>query len=83
MTKDLQKAYEMVFNDMTNSGCGLLLGKYDARNGEDTYMHGVCMVMEWIAYRVNNDVGNAFSDVFIQNMMESEKKALKEVKKKS
>ena len=29
----LQDAYRMVYNDMLNSGCGLLVGQYDAKNG--------------------------------------------------
>lgn len=68
-----KKAYKIVLKDMLNSGCDLLVGKYDARNGSKTYMHGVAMVMEWIAYRVSEEVGKSFSNMFIDNMIESGK----------
>lgn len=71
---DLQKAYRLVLNDMVNSGCGLVVGKYDAEHGSEKYMYGVNTVMEWIAYRVSDEVGDAFSDMFTKNMLESEEK---------
>ena len=70
--KDLIKAYEMVLNDIVNSGCGLMIGKFDAINGEKHFMYGISTVMEWIAYKVSDEVGNEFSDLFIKNMIESE-----------
>ena len=70
--KELTKAYEMVFNDIVNSGCGLMIGKFDAKNGEEHFMYGISTVMEWIAYRVSDEVGDEFSDLFIKNMIESE-----------
>ena len=72
--KELTKAYEMVLNDIVNSGCGLMIGKFDAKNGEEHFMYGISTVMEWIAYRVSDEVGDEFSDLFIKNMIESEKK---------
>ena len=70
--KELTKAYEMVFNDIVNSGCGLMIGKFDAKNGAEHFMYGISTVMEWIAYRVSDEVGDEFSDLFIKNMIESE-----------
>lgn len=72
----LQDAYRMVYNDILNSGCDLLLGKYDAKNGSKELMYGIDIVMEWIAYRVSEADGDAFSDLFLKNMSESEKKVL-------
>ena len=72
--KELTKAYEMVFNDIVNSGCGLMIGKFDAKNGEEHFMYGISTVMEWIAYKVSDEVGDEFSDLFIKNMIESEKR---------
>jgi hypothetical protein len=71
----LQDAYRMVYNDMLNGGCEMLVGKYDATNGSEVYMHGVNMVMEWIAYRVSDEDGDAFCELFVKNMCESEQKA--------
>lgn len=31
MTDTVKDAYRIVFNDMMNSECGLLVGKYDAK----------------------------------------------------
>lgn len=81
MTKELQDAYRKVFTDMMTSDCGLLVGRYDAMDGSDTYMHGVCMVMEWIAYRSSEEDYENFIDLFTRNMIESEEKALENVKK--
>lgn len=69
----LQDAYRMVYNDMLNSGCGLLVGHYDAKNGSKELMYGIDIVMEWIAYRVSEADGNAFSNLFSKNMSASEK----------
>lgn len=75
MANTIQDAYRIVFNDMMNSGCGMLVGNYDAKNGSAEYMHGVLMVMEWIAYRVSDPQGDDFSDLFVKNLIKSEKKA--------
>jgi hypothetical protein len=72
----LQEAYKMVYEDMLQSECGLLVGNYDAVNGGKQFMYGISTVMEWIAYRVSEEEYNAFSDVFIKNMLDSERKAL-------
>lgn len=75
MTSTVQDAYRIVFNDMMNSDCGLLVGKYDAKNGDEKFMHGISTVMEWIAYRASKVQGENFSLMFIENMIECEKKA--------
>lgn len=75
MTNTIQDAYRIVFNDMMNSGCGLLVGKYDAKNGNEKYMFGVDTVMEWIAYKVSEAQGDDFSELFTKNMVKSQKKA--------
>ena len=76
MVDRTQDAYRIVFNDMMNSGCGLLVGQYDAKNGKEDFMHGIATVMEWIAYRVSEEQGDDFSDLFVKNLIESEKKVL-------
>lgn len=75
MTKTLQDAYRIVYNDILNSECNLLLGVYDAKNGNEHFMYGINTVMEWIAYRVSEENGDAFSEMFYKNMNESAKKA--------
>ena len=70
---ELQKAYEMVLNDLVNSGCSLFLGNYDAKNGSPIFMDGIATVMEFIAYKVSEEQGDKFSDLFTDNVIKSEK----------
>ena len=74
MTDTVKDAYRIVFNDMMNSECGLLVGKYDAKYGDEKFMHGIDVVMEWIAYRASEKQGEEFSAMFFDNMIESQKK---------
>ena len=62
--------------DMSNK-VGMFAGKYDAshnKNGVSEYMQGIQIVMEYLAYNVSDDYGDKFSEMFIQNMIDSEKK---------
>jgi hypothetical protein len=77
MANTVQDAYRIVLNDILNSGCGLMVGEYDAKNGSEQFMHGISTVMEWIAYRVSDADGDTFSDLFIKNLIASEEKAKK------
>ena len=77
MTDTVKDAYRIVFNDMMNSECGLLVGKYDAKNGDEKFMHGIDVVMEWIAYKVSEKQGDEFSAMFFDNMIESQEKVRK------
>ena len=74
MTNTVKDAYRIVFNDMMNSECGLFVGKYDAKNGNKDFMHGINTVMEWIAYRASEKQGEEFSAMFCDNMIESQEK---------
>jgi hypothetical protein len=56
------------------SKCGLFIGKYDARNGNENFMHGINTVMEYLAYEVSREYGDNFSDMFLKNMIDSENK---------
>lgn len=77
MTDTIKDAYRIVFNDMMNSECGLLVGKYDAKSGDEKFMHGIDVVMEWIAYRASEKQGEEFSAMFFDNMIESQEKVRK------
>lgn len=45
-----EEAYKIVFDDLTREGgCDLFRGIYDAKNGKDSYMNGISLVMEYIA----------------------------------
>jgi hypothetical protein len=51
------------------------VGKYDARNGGKQFMFGVSTVMQWIASRMGDDTLDEFENLFLKNMLESERKA--------
>lgn len=72
MTDTVKDAYRIVFNDMINSECGLLVGKYDAKNGDEKFMYGIDIVMEWIAYKASEKQGEEFSTMFFDNMIKSQ-----------
>lgn len=59
------------------SGCGLFVGKYDAENGSEKFMYGVNTVMEYLAYQVSEEYGEKFCEMFLENMIKSEKKKFK------
>ena len=54
--------------------CGMLEGRYDAKNGNSEFMYGILTVMECLAQRVSDEYGDNFSDAFIQNLTISEQK---------
>ena len=68
---------EEVIKDLIEdmSKCGLFIGKYDAKHGSKKFMLGVDMVMEYLAYEVSEEYGEKFSDKFLQNILDSEKKS--------
>lgn len=80
MSKKVKDAYRIVLDDILNSGCEMMVGTYDAKNGDRRFMYGVSAVMDWIAYKVNDKVGDEFSEMFLDNMIKSERKALTETK---
>ena len=71
MTKS--EAYAIVLQDLQK--CSLFTGLYDAKNGSRIFMNGISNVMELIAYGVSEEVGDAFADLFIDNMVKCEKEA--------
>ena len=55
--------------------CGMFEGRYDAKNGSSVFMYGIETVMEYLAYRVSDEYGDNFSDIFTQNLIISEQNA--------
>ena len=65
---ELQKAYQMVFDDLCQSP--MFQGHYDAFNGNPYYMSGIGTVMEVIANRAyDDDFAENFSNEFSDNML--------------
>jgi len=73
---DKKKAFQIVLNELAE--CGLFMGKYDASHKKeriDYYMLGISTVMECIAANISDEVCDDYSDTFIRNMIESQRKA--------
>ena len=66
-----QEAFKIVLEDLTNSGCGLFVGKFDAKNGSKDFMYGVNMIMEYIAHKVSEEEFEEFETLFFDNMEKS------------
>lgn len=74
---ELKKAYMEVLKDIINNGPAMFIGKYDAKNGKPEFMFGISILLEWIAYKTEDEDAIKFADEeFIKNMVESQKKAL-------
>lgn len=69
------EAYKIVFDDLIKRD--MFKGIYDAKHGKDSFMYGVSIVMEYIAFNVSEDCYENFEDEFIKNMTESQKRAEK------
>lgn len=82
MSNTVQEAYRIVFNDMMNRGPSMFVGTYDAKNGSKQFMYGISCVMDWIAYNVNAETGDDFTDLFTANMLKSEQKFQNYLKKR-
>ena len=65
-------AYKIVYNDLMKMS--ICRGVYDAKHGQVSFMHGISLVMEAIAYRVNERTGDEFVDTFLENMTKSKEK---------
>lgn len=75
MTKDLKNAYSKVYRDMILHGPDFFRGVYDAQNGSKNFMFGVQTVMEFITSRISDVTQDAYTDMFVKNVIRCEEKA--------
>lgn len=68
---DLLKLASQIVLDKLKE-CPLFCGKYDAKNGNASYMHGISTVMEVIAHYAEDE---EFEEMFLKNIIKSEDKA--------
>ena len=71
MTKT--KAFQIVLDELKK--IPMFTGVYDAKNRDFSFMHGIWIVMEQIAYTISDEVGEDFDSMYIDNLRESERKA--------
>lgn len=67
---DEKKAFEIVLNKLKE--CKIFTGVYDASHGKTDFMYGVSTVMDFIAYSIDDETGDSFSEEFFNNMNKSE-----------
>ena len=72
---ETERAYKIVYNDLMK--VDLFRGHYDARHGNQVYMHGICTVMENIALHVSEKTANEYTKIFFKNIIGSQKKGVK------
>ena len=73
--KVMKAAYSLVYDDIVSSGPKMFRGHYDAKHGNNSFMYGICTVMEYIADKTSPEAYDEFSTLFVKNMNESEKGA--------
>lgn len=71
----LKAAYHLVYDDMISKGPDLFKGCYDIKHGNNSFMYGICTVMEFIADKVSSEIYDKFSTEFVINMNKSEERA--------
>ena len=54
--------------------CPLFRGEYDAKNGSESFMYGISIVMEYLASCVDDTFYQSVSDIFTHNMVKSQEK---------
>lgn len=70
-----KKIVKKIIEDLMEQN-GLFAGNYDAVNGNLEFMYGVSSLLEYLAYSVDENFGNDVEDVFVKNILKSEKKPL-------
>ena len=55
---------------------GLFRGEYDAENGKESFMHGICVVLEYFSDAVDTDFCEKVEGIFIKNIVKSKEKVL-------
>lgn len=64
-----REAFEIVYNELIKNP--MLQGNYDAKNGNEHFMYGICTVMEVIANNVSEEKYDEYSTLWVNNMAKS------------
>lgn len=71
-----KEVYKAILDELCE--CSLFRGQYDAKNGNEQYMFGIWIVMEFLADKVSDEEADKFNEMFATNMCMSEDKIWKE-----
>lgn len=72
---NLDELYQEVYHNLMTKGPRLFRGRYDATNGNEQFMYGVSMVMEYIASMAGDEFYEEFDKIFLKNMIQSKRLA--------
>ena len=75
MRNELRDAYLLVLEDLMENGSSILQGRYDAEHGNRIYMYGVQYVMETVAHKADEKLGDLFTELFMRNVLLSEERS--------
>ena len=76
---NLTEAYKLVYKDLISENSpSFFKGTYDAKNGKEDFMFGIGTIMEFIAYKADDNSDN-FDNLFFQNMKKSKDKAKSDI----
>ena len=53
---------------------GLFRGDYDAKNGNEDFMHGICTLLGYFSSLVNDNFCEKVEETFVKNMIKSEER---------
>lgn len=68
LTQEEKNGLEKIFNEIMMNG-GLMTGRYDAKNGDETFMDGLLIGLEYFASYISDDFYDGFDAYFINNML--------------
>jgi hypothetical protein len=74
LNQDEKRVLEKITNQLRT--CDLFNGIYDAKNGDEQFMYGIELVMEYLAAHISDEYQAEFCDTFSLNMLKSLGKAL-------
>jgi hypothetical protein len=74
LNQDEKRVLEKITNQLRT--CDLFNGIYDAKNGDEQFMYGIEIIMEYLAVNISDEYFVEFCDTFAKNMLKSLEKTL-------
>ena len=74
LNQDEKRVLEKITNQLRT--CDLFNGIYDAKNGDEQFMYGIEIIMEYLAVNISDEYFAEFCDTFAKNMLKSLEKTL-------
>ena len=72
LNENEKQTVRKIIREIMQNG-GLFAGNYDAVNGNPEFIYGISSLLEYLAYSVDENLGNEVEELFVKNMIKSEK----------